>query len=244
MTQNGKKNYVNVGKIERAASCLGGTALAVMGLRRRDRAGLALALAGGSLLWRGASGHCHTYSMLGMSTAPDNEGIHVTEAVTINRPVEEVYGFWRDFQNLPMIMEHLESVAVTDGGRSHWVAKAPLNQTVEWDAETTEDVPNQRIAWRSVEGSEIQTSGVVVFTSAPAGRGTEVRVELDYVPPAGLLGATVAKFFGEEPSLQLKDDLKRLRSRLEAGEIPTSKGQSHGPSMKRDMKAAMLETAA
>jgi uncharacterized membrane protein len=133
--------------------------------------------------------------------------------------VEEVYGFWRDFANLPRFMRHLESVQVHDDGRSHWVAKAPAGRTVEWDAETTEDRPNELIAWRSLPGADVRNSGSVAFAPAPGGRGTEVRVTLEYDPPLGKLGSKIAMLFREEPGQQVYDDLRHFKQVMETGEI-------------------------
>jgi uncharacterized membrane protein len=155
------------------------------------------------------------------------ETMQAKTAVTIKRPVEEVYRFWRDVTNLPSFMIHLASVQPAENGRSHWVANAPAGQTVEWDAEVVEDKPNQRIAWRSLEGSQVSTSGSVWFTPAPRD-GTEVRVELAYDPPRGAFGRLVAKLFGEEPQQQITDDLRRLKQVLETGEVVRSEGSPEG----------------
>jgi uncharacterized membrane protein len=152
----------------------------------------------------------------------------VTKSITINRPPEDVYRFWRDLQNLPLFMYHLESVAVTDEKRSHWVAKAPAGMKVKWDAEIIEDRPNELIAWRSLEGSDVDNSGSVRFERAPGGRGTVLRVEIQYCPPAGATGAAVAKLFGEEPAQQVEEDLRRLKQVIETGEILTTRGQPAG----------------
>jgi uncharacterized membrane protein len=146
---------------------------------------------------------------------------------TIKRPANELYEFWHDFENLPRFMFHLELVEVTGPRRSHWVARAPTG-TVEWDAEVTEDTPNERIAWRSLEGSEIPNSGVVRFVRAPGDRGTEIHVEMTYDAPGGKLGALAAKIFGEEPSQQIRDDLRRFKQVLETGEVLRSDGSQHG----------------
>jgi uncharacterized membrane protein len=162
-------------------------------------------------------------------TPEDNRiSIRVRKSITINRPAEEIYAFWHDFQNLARFMNHVESVQVTGDKRSHWVAKGPAGKRVEWDAETVEDRPNELIAWRSVEGSPVQNSGSVRFEPAAGGRGTVVRVELEYYPPAGLLGAAVAKLLGEDPKAQLEEDLRRLKQLMEAGEIITTEGQPAG----------------
>jgi uncharacterized membrane protein len=161
------------------------------------------------------------------SAARDRKS-HVAKSITIKRPVEEVYNFWRNFENLPQFMYHLESVQVRGSGRSHWVAKAPGGARVEWDAETTEDVPNQRISWRSLPDADVVNSGTVEFRRAPGGRGTEIHVEISYAPPAGKLGTLVAKLFGEEPSQQVGDDLRRLKQVLETGEVVRSEASPEG----------------
>jgi uncharacterized membrane protein len=154
--------------------------------------------------------------------------IRLSQAVTINRSPEEIYRFWRDFQNLPRFMKHLESVRVTGDRRSRWVAKAPAGRTVEWDAEITEDRPNELIAWRSLEGADVDSVGSVRFERAPGGRGTIVKVEMRYSPPAGRVGAAVAKLLGEGPEWRIKDDLRRLKQLMEVGEVITTEGQPAG----------------
>jgi uncharacterized membrane protein len=145
--------------------------------------------------------------------------IEVRKTITVNRQPHEVYAFWHDFENLPRFMSHLESVEITGQGRSHWKARAPAGRTVEWDAIIVDDQPNQRIAWETVAGSGIDHAGSVRFQPAPGDRGTEVRVELRYAPPAGRLGATFAKLFGEEPEQQIRGDLRAFKSVMETGEI-------------------------
>jgi uncharacterized membrane protein len=154
--------------------------------------------------------------------------IRVAHAVTINRAPEELYRFWRDFQNLPRFMKHLESVRETGNGRSRWVAKAPGGRTVQWDAEITEDRPNELIAWRSLEGAAVDNVGSVRFDRAPGGRGTIVRVEMRYRPPAGAAGAAVAKLLGQNPGWLVKDNLRRFKQTMETGEVITTEGQPAG----------------
>ena len=166
------------------------------------------------------------YNAQQLSRDKNDSAVRV-HTVTVNRAPDELYRFWRDFENLPRFMSHLESVRITGERRSHWVAKAPAGTTVEWDAEITKDIPGQLIAWRSVEGAEVENSGVVRFDRAPGGRGTEVRVELFYDPPGGLLGAGVAKLFGEEPGTQIKGDLRRFKQVMETGEVIHSDSSIH-----------------
>jgi uncharacterized membrane protein len=158
----------------------------------------------------------------------DDGSVDVFRSITINRSPEEVYRFWHDFGNLPRFMHHLEAVQVTGTLTSHWVAKAPFGREVEWDAEIVEDRPGELIAWRSIEGSEIPNSGSVRFSPAPNGRGTEVSVTIQYEPPAGKAGALLARMLGEEPHVQLRDDLRRLKQVLETGDVVVSEGSPKG----------------
>ena len=158
----------------------------------------------------------------------ENGAVRARTAITVNRSPEDVYGCWHRFENLPSFMHHLESVRVNGDGRSHWVAAAPAGRTVEWDAEVVEDVPNQLIAWRSLEGAEVPNSGSVRFAPAPGGRGTEVTLEVEYQPPGRAMGAAVARLFGEEPVQQMKDDLRRFKQVMETGGVVRSDGTPQG----------------
>jgi uncharacterized membrane protein len=228
----------NVSAPERLVSTLGGGALAAYGLSRGSTTGGLLTLAGGYLLLRGVTGHCMVYQAMGLDTAtepgrlltrlPAGGPVKVERAITIDRPAADLYRFWRDFENLPRFMDHLLSVRANGDRRSHWVAKAPAGASVEWDAEVTDDVPDARIAWRSLEGADVANAGAVSFSPAPAGRGTEVRVSLEYNPPGGPLGVAVAKLFGEEPDIQVREDLRRFKRLMEVGAIPTTEGQPSG----------------
>jgi uncharacterized membrane protein len=219
----------NVSDAERTVSMAAGAILALLGLGRRDLPGLLIAGVGGGLLYRGYSGHCPAYQALGLDTS-ESDATHIAESYLINKSPEELYQFWRNFENLPTIMTHLVSVQKTDDRRSHWVAKAPsiAGGQVEWDAEITADEPNRRIAWRSLEGSQIDHSGAVEFTAAPGDRGTMVRVTLDYVTPAGQIGRWIVKLLGEAPERQIKEDLRRAKRLLETGEIATINQQPRG----------------
>jgi uncharacterized membrane protein len=225
-------NRVNVGQNERIASLAAGSIAVALGAARRDWLGLLIAGVGGGLIYRGATGRCHTYAALGVNTnQPDTkQGIHVAHSMLINKPVEELYNHWRNFENLPQIMTHLESVRVMEDGRSHWVATAPaiVGGKVEWDAEIIAEQPYSRIAWRSLPDSTVQHSGSVQFVKAPGDRGTMVRVVMDYLPPAGRLGHWVAKMFGEAPDQQIREDLRNFKRKMEIGEIISISGQPRG----------------
>jgi uncharacterized membrane protein len=222
----------NIGRIERLLSMAAGGALAAYGLKRRAIPGGTAALAGAALLYRGATGHCDLYAALGINRAGGHgtgvkadrdsdtrrqlggtAGIHVEESIIVHKPVAEVYRFWRNFENFPKFMDHLELVAAREGGISHWIAKGPAGLTVEWDARIINDIDNKLIAWQSLEGSTVATAGSVHFRDI--GGATEVRVRLQYNPPAGKLGAAIARLFGEEPSLQIREDLERVKRLLE-----------------------------
>jgi uncharacterized membrane protein len=189
------------------------------------------------------TGHCNLFEALGLDTAqrprgpatsvPAGQGIKVERSFTINCPAAELYRYWRNFENLPRFMSHLESVKVLSEKRSHWVARGPLGARLEWDAELINERPNELIAWRSLEGSEVDTAGSVHFTEAPGRRGTELRVILKYDPPGGKLGAGIARLFGEAPKQQIQEDLRRFKQVMETGEIPTTHGQPHGGGIQR-----------
>jgi uncharacterized membrane protein len=240
-TAHKPSDYVNVGETERLASKVGGAALVLYGLTRRSPAGLGLALLGGALAYRGVSGHCSTYAALGINTAvaPHEGSVKVERSITINRSAAELYHYWRNFENLPCFMKHLESVTVTSDGRSHWAAKAPLGSTVAWDAEITAETENELIAWRSLEGADVYNAGSVAFQELPGGRGTVVRVTFEYSPPGGTIGAMAAKLFGEEPSQQVAGDLRRFKQMMEAGELATTDGQPSGRGRRPDPETAI-----
>lgn len=164
----------------------------------------------------------------------------VTVTLAINRSPEELYRFWHELENLPRFMVHLESVRVTGDRQSHWVAKGPAGTTVEWDAEITVDRPNEAIAWRSLEGADVDHTGSIRFEAAGE-RGSVVTVEMQYKPPAGRLGATVAALFGEEPSQTVKADLRRFKQIMETGEVVTTEGQSAGRSSSTSWKYDQAE---
>ncbi len=235
------KHAVNMTQAERIASAVGGGLLAVAGIqsgiRKRPAAGIALALLGGDLLRRGITGHSYAYEALGVRTAPVGQGADISvpyelgvradAAITIAKPRPEVYQFWRSLSNLSRIMENVESIIETGSNRSHWVVRALAGRRLEWDAAIHNEIENELIAWRSLEG-DVEHAGSVWFKDAPGDRGTEVRVEMQYNPPAGVVGAVMASLVGKEPSQELQRDLHRLKSLLETGEVITTEGQPRG----------------
>jgi len=162
---------------------------------------------------------------------------HVTKSITVNREPGVLYPFWRNFENLPKFMFHLEEVHVLDERRSHWVVKAPAGRRVEWDAEIIEDRPNGYIAWQALPGADVPNSGVVRFEPGPAGRGTVVHVEIEYLPPGGAAGRLIAKLFGEEPGQQVAGDLRRFKQVMETGEVVLSEGSPQGFGQKKQRPA-------
>jgi uncharacterized membrane protein len=154
--------------------------------------------------------------------------MELTGTTTIARTPQEVYEFWHELEHLPTFMVHLDEVRRTGDRTSHWVATAPFGRTVEWDAETVEDVPGSRMSWRSTEGADISNKGTITFQPAPGGRGTELHVTIEYSQPGGQLGQLVARYFGEEPHQQLDDDLRRLKQVIETGEVVRSDGAPGG----------------
>jgi uncharacterized membrane protein len=201
------------------AAILGGGALAVYGLSRGSKGGLALAVLGagvayfGSGAWKGRVGPAR--------------GIKIERGITIQCPRHELYQFWRDLENLPLVMSHVKQVKVLDPVRSHWVVEGPLGD-VEWDAEIHTEQENEFLSWRALPGSPIDTAGTVHFLDAPGDRGTEVKVVLRYDSPAGQAGDAIARLFQKSPRDQIQRDLGRLKQLAEAGEIPTTRGQSSG----------------
>ena len=220
---------VNMGDIDRWLSVGAGAAMTLYGLARR-RGGWVLAGFGLLLIRRGVSGHCHSYSLLGLSTARSagdtrqalggRAGTIVEESVVINRPAEELYRFWRNLENLPRFMTHLESVERLTDTLSRWRARGPAGTHVEWNAEIINEVPNQVMGWRSIEHSDVVSAGSVNFTGTKG--GTRVRVRLQYSPPGGRIGAALARLLGRDAATEIRHDLRRLKQLVESGEITTS----------------------
>jgi uncharacterized membrane protein len=231
------KTRKNLGTIERVLTAVGGVALAFYGLKKRSTKGWLSAAAGGGLIACGVTGHSLVMDAFGINhgektqnpivSVPHGEGIKVEQTIAINRSPNQLYRFWRNFENLPLVMKHLESVTVTDDQHSHWIAKAPAGQVVEWDAVIHNEIPGRLIAWRSVDGSEVDHAGSVEFKENPNG-GTDLKVVINYRPPAGKLGAVVATILGESPSQQIDEDLQQFKNLIEATEI-SSLDRSHSP---------------
>ena len=216
---------INVPSPERIGSIAGGAGLLLYGLSRRSLGGIAVAVLGGALIHRGATGHCALYRSLGINSrqlntetgVPGNKGIKVTKTITIDRAPIDVYRFWRNLENLPRFMEHVQSVREIDERRSHWIVKGPAGADVEWTAQILTDRESELISWESLPGAEVQNAGSVRFQPLNGGASTEVKVSLQYLPPAGVVGAAVAKLFGEAPDQQLDADLARFKE-LMAGQ--------------------------
>jgi len=217
-------HVMNLGLAARWASILSGVSIISYGMKKGSTVAKILALAfGGDLVYGGTTGRSPLLNALGLrlggtrlgrsASIPYQQGIRVDADITIAKPSEEVYSFWRNLENLPRFMRHLKRVTVTDGKRSHWVAECMAGQTVEWDAEIVSDQPHGLIGWRSLPGAEVDTAGSVHFKSAEG--GTQIHVELQYLPPAGKVGAAFAKLMGTDPANQVKEDLKCLKLALE-----------------------------
>ena len=230
---NTNNSKVNVGRIERVASAVGGGALVGYALTNRTKTGIALGLLGAGLLYRGATGQCEAYRSLGINTAKNGPSedvareVHIEKSVTISSTPKELFRIWRDFENLPRFMENLESVTRLDETRSHWVANGPGGKKVEWDAEIYNEKENEMIAWRSLPGADVTNAGSVHFEEAP-GHGTYVKVVLNYNPPGGKAASLLAKLFGKEPGQLIEHNLRRLKQLVETCEIPTTEGQPSG----------------
>lgn len=199
------------------AVLIGGGAIALAGLTRRSKAGLALAAGGGVLAFAGAKAASRPAHLIASST------------IQLNCSPNEAYQFWRNFENLPLFMRHLQSVSVIGGRRTRWIAAGPLGSQIRWDAEIVAERENELISWRSLPGSDVDVDGYVEFRKATGNRGTFVSANIIYSPPAGRFGAALAKLLGKHPGFLMRQDLRRFKALIEAGEIPTIEGQPHGP---------------
>lgn len=221
-----KRHPANIGQSERMASAIAGGLLAAIGVQRRSPGGLALALVGGDLIRRAVTGHSNFYELVGVRTAPVGQGasvsvpyelgVRVDRSIAIGRPRAEVFRFWRNLSNLPRFMSHVRAIENLSSTRSHWLVQAPMGNLVSWDALIHNEIEGELIAWRSVPGGDVDHAGSVRFEDDPGGCGTVIKVELQYNPPVGIVGAIFAAFWGEEPSLQIAEDLQRLKRILES----------------------------
>ena len=221
------RSGVNISDLEKWISLAAGAGLTFYGVSRARRNGWLIAALGGMLLERGATGHCRVYEAFNINTAGSKDdtrralggsaGVNVEESVVINRPVEELYRFWRNLENLPRFMRHLESVERLTDTLSRWRATGPGGTTVEWTAEIINEVANKVIGWRSIEGSEVVSAGSVNFEPLAPSQ-TRVRVRLQYSPPGGKLGAAFARLMGRDAATEIREDLQRFKQLVEAGE--------------------------
>jgi uncharacterized membrane protein len=221
-------------EFERWATLATATAVMAYGFSRRSVPGMCLAVAATPFAYRGLRGEWPSLAN-GRATQGDtrvalagNRGIDVREAIRLELPVAEVYRFWRQLENLPRFMTHLERVIDLGDGRSHWVAKGPADLRIEWDAEIINEEENKLIGWRSLAGSDVVTAGSVTFSTVRPEQSTQLSVHLQYATPAGRAGAILARLLGREPSQMIREDLRRLKQLLEAGEIPRTSGTHPG----------------
>jgi uncharacterized membrane protein len=223
MTGEFTESKINLGRAERWLSGLGGAALIRSGLRRRSLGGVLMAAGGAALVYRGATGTCALYRRLGLSTAALEESrqIEVKVAITVAKPVDEVYGFWRQLESLPQTARHLESVTARDDGSTRWVAREGMLRLI-WNAQSIEDAGDRRISWRSLPGSRMYTEGDVQMNEAPGDRGTEVHVRFRFTPPGGVAGLAVTPLLRPIARIQLRQELHRFKQKLETGEVATN----------------------
>ncbi|MEQ8673809.1 MAG: SRPBCC family protein [Aggregatilineales bacterium] len=232
------ETLVNVSQNERRLSTLGGALLLLASLQNKRKFRFGIATAGATLLYRGLTGISPIYKLMNKNTAihsreasisvPHQQGVHVSQSITISCTVEEVYTFWRDFNNLPRFIPQLKTVEVQDNTHSHWKLAGLVGMTIEWDAEIINDEPNSVIGWRSLQNPYVDHAGSVRFKTAPGDQGTEVRVEMEYRPIAGVVGTALAWLAGNAPEEQTYEALQHLKQILEVGEVTTIEGQSSG----------------
>lgn len=215
---------LNFHNAERGASVIAGSLMLYTGVRNRTLPGWGLALAGAALLGHGMKGRRSSRPAGNGSrpSVPYREGVRIDRTVTVNKPRYEVYAFWRNLENLPAFMRHIEKVRPISDTVSHWVARGAFDRLVEWDAQIITDNPGEMISWRSLPGSGIDNAGSVHFRDAAGDRGTVVRVALQYLPPAGPVGTLAARLFGTDPQKQVEEDLRRFKTMLETGEVPSN----------------------
>jgi uncharacterized membrane protein len=209
---------------------------------RTSKAGVAFALANVAVV-TALDVHCAQELSRQTGVMTEDGDIRLTHSIVINKPREELYSFWKNLENLPRFMYHLQSVQALGEGRSHWVTKGPAGTQVEWDAQITEDRPNEVLAWQTLDGADVVHAGRVRFENRPGGRGSIVRVEMQYRPPAGVVGAAAARLFMQAPEQQIYDDLRRFKQIVEVGEIVRSDGSLEGFGQIRQRPAQPPQTA-
>lgn len=159
----------------------------------------------------------------------EKKSFDAVASFAIRCSAKRAYQLWRDFENLPEFLRHLHSVSTGAGGQSRWTAVGPLNSRISWNAEIVDDIPNEKITWRSLPGSQIENRGSIEFRPGAREGSIVATLRMEYVPPGGALGKAFATFFGKNPEFAVREDLRRFKSLLEAGEMPTTVGQTHGP---------------
>ena len=227
------EDQVAYSEVERWVTLATAGALMAYGFSRRNLPGMCLAVAAAPLVFKGMSG---SWPLLNDVLSTDDtrvalsgeRGIHVRESIRLEQPIAEVYRFWRTLDNLPRFMTHLRRVTDHGNGRSHWEANGPAHLKVEWDAEIINDVENSVIGWKSLPGSDVVTAGSVNFSTVRGGRSTQVSVHLQHSPPAGRAGALLASIFGRNPGSMIREDLRRLKQLLEAGEVARADANAPG----------------
>ena len=212
----------NVGTTDRIISAAAGLLLGYAAVRSFKKGGYSLMIPAGYLLLRGANGYCALYNLAGYSTAEGAKPFEFNKTITVHRNKVEVYNFWRRLENLPLIMKHVKNVEKTAEGKYRWEAEFN-NQTLQWNAEITEDVPNERISWTTTDASDVRNSGTVEFYDAPKNKGTELRVTMQYTPAKSKLGRVVASFLDPVFNQMVKDDLKRFKHMMESEEFTFEK---------------------
>ncbi len=239
---HGGSPRVNIGQAERQVTLITAAGLAAVGVIKRGPIGLAMLGLGGIMAYRSVKGHCMLYDKLGINAAtserPDptalyEHGVHLEESVVVAKPADELYDFWRDLSNHPKFMANLKQVATNDAGLSHWVVEAPTGGIYEWDAEIIADDDGRSLSWRTVGAADAHHAGTARFNELKGDRGTQVTVEIQYLPPTGaaFIGKLAAKLFkllGQDPSGDLRQNLHNFKHLMETGELPTNEGQPRG----------------
>jgi uncharacterized membrane protein len=232
------ESSVNIDLGQRRASLLGGSLLLAAALAKRGWVGLGLGALGSTLLYQGSTGVSPINRLLGINQAvhdqdaaisvPHQQGKHIRDSITIKRPAQDLYSFWRDFTNLTQVLPILKSVEVQDATHSHWTINGPAGMNIEWDTEIINEDPGNVIGWRSLENPYINHAGSVRFREAPKNQGTEVLLEMEYLPVGGAVSVALMNLLGKSPEQQISTGLYRLKQMMELGEIATTEGQSSG----------------